>query len=120
MLSPLSFRSVLGFGLLFLSLTVVSGLGRRFFGTIGFLVVVITGALASAASSAALVRGNIHLIGAQTAAFAMFCATLVGLVETIAIFSLVTHNRVISRRVMLFLLPAALLGAGTLLLIFWW
>jgi len=119
LLSPLSFRSVLGFGFLFLTLTVVSGLGQRFFGTIGFLVVVITGALASAASSAVLVGGNIHFIGAQTAAFAMFCATVVGLVENVAIFYLLTRNRAISGRVLLFLLPITLLGTGALLLVFW-
>src|SRR5439155_5325187 len=53
--SPLELRSVLGFGMLFLSLTVISGVANRLFGTIGFLVIVVVGALASAASSSVLV-----------------------------------------------------------------
>ena len=44
--SPLELRSVLGFGMLFLSLTVISGVANRLFGTIGFLVIVVVGALA--------------------------------------------------------------------------
>ncbi len=114
--SPLSLRSVLTFGLLFLSLTVVSGLGQKFFGAVGFLAVVIIGALASAAASAVLVGGHIHLIGAGAAALAMFFATLVGLVENVMIFSTVTRNRTISIRLALLSLPAILVGALALVL----
>lgn len=114
--SPLSLRVVLGFGLLFLTLSVTSGVGQRLFGTIGFLVVIITGALASAASSAVLVGGHIHLLGASTAALAMFCATLIGLVENVTIFYAITRHRALSGRLLLLLLPGVLLGAGVLLL----
>src|SRR6266487_2966186 len=63
--SPLELRSVLGFSMLFLSLTVISGLANRLFGTIGFLVIVVVGAVASAASSYVLVgqqlsRGHVE------------------------------------------------------------
>jgi uncharacterized membrane protein (DUF4010 family) len=42
--SPLELRSVLGFGVLFLLLTVISGVANRLFGAIGFLAVVVAGA----------------------------------------------------------------------------
>ena len=109
-------RSVLTFGLLCLSLTAVSGLGQKFFGAVGFLAVVIIGALASAAASAVLVGGHIYLIGAGPAALAMFFATLVGLVENVVIFSTVTRNRTISIRLALLSLPAILAGALALVL----
>src|SRR5579885_3436816 len=53
--SPLDLRSVLTFGALFLILTVVSGGAKRLFGAIGFMAVIVVGALASAASSSVLV-----------------------------------------------------------------
>jgi uncharacterized membrane protein (DUF4010 family) len=108
---------VLAFGTLFLSLTVVSGLGQRFFGTVGFLAVVIIGALASAASSAVLVGGHIHLIGAGAAALAMFFATLVGLAENVAIFYTVSRDRPLGVRLALLSLPMVLLGAFALVLV---
>jgi uncharacterized membrane protein (DUF4010 family) len=115
--SPLSLRSVLMFGVLFFSLTVISGLGQKFFGTAGFTSVVIIGAMASAASSAVLVGSHISLIGAGAAAFTMFFATLVGLVENIVIFFFVTRNRKISLRLMLYLLPVIAVGVLALLLV---
>ncbi|HLX58997.1 MAG TPA: DUF4010 domain-containing protein [Ktedonobacteraceae bacterium] len=117
--SPLSLRSVLYFGLLFLALTVVSGLGQRFFGAVGFLAVVVIGALASAAASAVLVGGQIHLIGANVAALAMFFATLVGLVENVVIFYIVTRDRGTSLRLALLTLPIILVGGMALALILW-
>lgn len=114
--SPLSIRSVLTFSLLFLSLTVISGLGQRFFGAVGFLAVVIIGALASAASSSVLVGSHIHILGAGTAAIAMFFATLVGLTENVVIFYIVTRNRTISIRLVLLTLPIVLAGAIVLVL----
>jgi hypothetical protein len=63
--SPLELRSVLGFGMLFLALTLISGVATRLFGTIGFLVIVVVGALASAASSSVEV-GAAGLTTAQT------------------------------------------------------
>lgn len=115
--SPLSLRSVLAFGTLFLSLTVVSGLGQEFFGTVGFLAVVIIGALASAASSAVLVGGHAHLIGAGAAALAMFFATLVGIAENVVIFYTVTRDRPLGVRLTLLSLPMILLGAIALIMV---
>src|SRR5260221_11981294 len=48
--SPLAICSVLRFGLLFFSLTIISGLAQRLFGSLGSLVVLVLGALASAPS----------------------------------------------------------------------
>jgi len=115
--SPLSLRSVLAFGTLFFSLTVISGIGQQFFGTVGFLSVVIIGALASAAASAVLIGGHIYLIGADAAALAMFFATLVGLAENVVIFYAVTRDRRLGVRLMLLSLPMVLLGALALLLV---
>jgi uncharacterized membrane protein (DUF4010 family) len=115
--SPLSLRSVLTFGLLFLSLTVVSGIGQRFFGAVGFSVVVVLGALASAAASAVLVGEHIRLLGASPAALAMFLATLVGLVENIVIFYTVTRDRATSLRLAWLSLPTILIGIVTLALV---
>ncbi len=104
--SPLALRSVLNFGLLFLSLTVVSGLAQRLFGAIGFLVVVVVGALASAAASSVLVGTHLRLqqIAAGPAAIAIYLATVVGLLEDVVIFYTVTRNRTISLRLAFFLL----------------
>lgn len=115
--SPLSLRSVLAFGTLFFSLAVVSGLGQKFFGVAGFLVVVIIGAVASTASSAVLIGGHIHLIGAGAAALAIFFAMLVGLLENVVIFYAVTRNRTLGLRLTLLSMPIVFMGALALLLV---
>jgi len=110
--SPLELRSVLGFGMLFLSLTVISGVANHLFGTIGFLVIVVIGALASAASSSVLVGQQLssgHVAG-SAAAIAMFLATLVGLLENVVIFWLVTRKPGPSLRLLLLTVPIVLIG----------
>jgi uncharacterized membrane protein (DUF4010 family) len=117
--SPLGLRYVLSFGFLFLSLTVLSGLGQRFFGAIGFLAVVVVGALASAASSAVLVGTHLsmHALQASPAAIAMYFATLVGLVENVVILSLLTRDRAMSTRIALLSLPIMLVGGAIMALL---
>ena len=117
--SPLGLRYVLSFGFLFLSLTVLSGLGQRFFGAIGFLAVVVIGALASAASSAVLVGTHLsmHSLQASPAAIAMYFATLVGLVENVVILSLLTRDRAMSTRIALLSLPMMLVGGAIMALL---
>jgi uncharacterized membrane protein (DUF4010 family) len=117
--SPLAVRSVLNFGLLFLSLTVVSGVAQRFFGAIGFLAVVVLGALASAAASSVLVGTHIqmHLITAGAAAIAIYFASVVGLIENVVIFYIVTRNRQICPRLALFSLLIVLAGGAAIALI---
>jgi uncharacterized membrane protein (DUF4010 family) len=112
--SPLALRSVLNFGLLFLSLTVVSGLAQRFFGAIGFLVVVVLGALASAASSAVLVgtQLRLHAIAANPAAIAIYFATVVGLIENVMIFYAVTRDQGTCLRLALFSLIIIIAGGA--------
>ncbi|MFL5586926.1 MAG: DUF4010 domain-containing protein [Ktedonobacteraceae bacterium] len=122
--SPLELRSVLGFGMLFLSLTVISGVANRLFGTIGFLAIVVVGALASAASSSVLVGQQLssgHVAGTP-AAIAMFLATLVGLLENIVIFWVVTRKPGPSLRLLLFTAPIVLAGilAVVSVIIFGW
>ena len=122
--SPLELRSVLGFGMMFLSLTVVSGAANRLFGAIGFLVIVVVGALASAASSSVLVGQQLssgHVAGTP-AAIAMFLATLVGLLENIVIFWLVTRKPGPCLRLLLLTAPIVLPGilAVVLVIIFGW
>jgi uncharacterized membrane protein (DUF4010 family) len=110
--SPLALRSVLNFSLLFLSLTVVSGLAQRFFGAIGFLAVVVLGALASAAASAVLVgtQVRLHMLTPNPAAIAIYFASVVGLIENVVIFYSVTRNRSISLRLSLYSLLIVLAG----------
>jgi uncharacterized membrane protein (DUF4010 family) len=122
--SPLELRSVLGFGVLFLLLTVISGVANRLFGAIGFLAVVVAGALASAASSSVLVgqqlgRGQ---VAGSSAAIAMFLATLVGLLENIVIFWFVTRKPGPSLRLVLLTAPIVLVGvmAVVIVTIFGW
>jgi len=115
--SPLSLRVVLSFGLLFFSLTVISGLAEHLFHTAGFLVVIVAGALASAASSAVLVGENIHLIGISSAAIAIYLASVVGLVENIIIIYTLTRDRALGVRLFLFSLPAVFAGALALMLV---
>ena len=104
---------------MFLSLTVLSGLGQRFFGAIGFLAVVVVGALASAASSAVLVGTHLsmHSLHASPAAIAMYFATLVGLVENDGILSLLTRDRAMNTRIALLSLPMMLVGGAIMALL---
>ncbi|HET7639315.1 MAG TPA: DUF4010 domain-containing protein, partial [Ktedonobacteraceae bacterium] len=90
--SPLAIRSVLRFGLLFFTLTIISGLAQRLFGSLGFLVVVVLGALASAAASAVLIgiQVRLHMFAPGAAALAMYFASLVCLGENVVIFYTVT------------------------------
>jgi uncharacterized membrane protein (DUF4010 family) len=122
--SPLDLRSVFNFGLMFLSLSVISGVANRLFGTIGFLVVVVVGAVASAASSSVLVGQQLssgHVAG-TAAAIALFLATLVGLVENIVIFWFVTRKPGPSLRILLLTTPIVLVGilAVVFVTIFGW
>ena len=122
--SPLDLRSVLRFGVLFFSLTVLSGVGERLFGAVGFLLVVVVGALASAASSAVLVGTHVlgHLIAPGTAVMALFFATVLGLVENVVIVYTVSRNGAIGARLSLLTLPIILAGglALALTLLFGW
>ena len=110
--SPLELRSVLRFGMLFLGLTVISGVAQRLFGTIGFLVIVVIGALASAASSSVLVGQELSkgLVAGLPAAIAMFLATLVGLLENVAIFWFITHKHDVNLRLLLLTAPIVFVG----------
>ena len=114
--SPLSLSAVLTFGLLFLLLTVLSGVGQKFFGAAGFVAVVVVGALASTAASAVLVGGHLHLLGAGPAALTLFFATLIGLVENVVIFFVVTRDRTRSVRLALLSSPIVLVGMLALML----
>jgi uncharacterized membrane protein (DUF4010 family) len=104
--SPLALRSVLIFSLLFFSLTVFSGLAQRFFGAIGFLAVVVVGALASAASSAVLVGTHLqlHEITASPAAIAIYFASVVALLEDLTIFYAISRNKAVCLRLAFYLL----------------
>ncbi|HEX7734504.1 MAG TPA: DUF4010 domain-containing protein [Ktedonobacteraceae bacterium] len=115
--SPLALRSVCGFGLLFLSLTVASGAAKFLFGSFGFLVVIVVGALASAASSAVLVGQELaqSMVGGMPAAIAMFLATVVGLLENVVIFWLVARKPLVGLRSILLTLPV--IAVGVLLVI---
>lgn len=120
--SPLALSSVLNFGLLFLSLTVIGGLAQRFFGAIGFLAVIVFGSLASAASSSVLVgkQVSIHLIAPDAAAVAMYLASLVGLLENVVIFYVVARNRKISIQLALLTLPVVIVGGLAVGALLWW
>jgi uncharacterized membrane protein (DUF4010 family) len=122
--SPLDLRSVLSFGGLFLLLTVISGAANRLFGTIGFLVIVVVGALASAASSSVLVGQQLSSghVASLLAAIAIFLATLVGLLENIVIFWFVTRKPDPSLRLLLLTAPIVLVGllAVIVVTIFGW
>lgn len=115
--SPLSLRSVLLFALIFFALTVLSGAGRALFGNTGFLIVIVLGALASAASSAVLLGQELAkgVIGAMPSALAMYLATVAGLLENIVIFWIVTHRQTLARRLFLLSLPA--IGCGALMIL---
>lgn len=116
--SPLSLRSVLSFGLLFLLLTILSGLGKPLFGSLGFLIVIVISALASAASSSVLVGQELarRTLAGFPAAIAMFLATLVGLFENVAIFWGVTRKSSLSFRLLLLTFPIVAAGVLAILL----
>jgi uncharacterized membrane protein (DUF4010 family) len=118
--SPLALGSVFRFGFFFLALTVTSGVANHFFGTIGFLMVVVVGALASAASSAVLVGQQVAIahVGTVAAALAMFLATLMGLGENVVILWITTHKPRLGLRLLGYTLPIILVGG--LILVFAW
>jgi uncharacterized membrane protein (DUF4010 family) len=120
LVSPLALRSVLRFGILFLALTVISGLANHFFGTIGFLVVVVVGALASAASSAVLVGQQVasNHVGTLPAALAMFLATLMGLGENVVILWVTTRKPGLGLRLLGYTVPIIVVGGILLTLVF--
>jgi len=119
LISPLDLRYVLTFALLFLLLTVFSGIGQRFFGAVGFIVVAIAGALVSATSSAVLIgnHASMHLLAPTPVAAVIFFATLVGLVENVVIFFVVSRERGITLRMALLSLPIILVGMVALVLL---
>jgi uncharacterized membrane protein (DUF4010 family) len=96
--SPLALRSVLEFGVLFFGLTVIGGAAQKLLGALGFLVVAVVGALASAAASSVLIGSQVrmHFIGAQIAAITIYLATVVGLIENVVLFYSTTRNRALS------------------------
>jgi uncharacterized membrane protein (DUF4010 family) len=119
LISPLDLRYVLTFAVLFLLLTIISGIGQHFFGSAGFIFVAIVGALVSTTSSSILI-GNyakMHLLAPPGVAAVIYFATLVGLVENIAIFFAVSRERRITLRMTLLSLPIILIGAVALALL---
>ncbi|HEY1348580.1 MAG TPA: DUF4010 domain-containing protein [Ktedonobacteraceae bacterium] len=122
--SPLSAGSVLAFALIFLTLTVFSGTGRILFGATGFLVVIVIGALASAASAAALLGSQLAagLLPGGPAAIALFLATVAGLLENVGIFWFVARTSATGRRILLLILPVIASGLlmALLLTFFHW
>jgi uncharacterized membrane protein (DUF4010 family) len=119
LISPLSLRYVLTFAVLFLILTIFSGVGQHFFGSAGFIFVAIAGALVSTTSSSILI-GNyaqMHLLAPPGVAAVIYFATLVGLLENIAIFFAVSRERRITLRMTLLSLPIILIGAVALALL---
>ena len=112
--SPLALRSVLEFGVLFFALTAIGGAAQRILGALGFLVVAVLGALASAAASSVLIGSQVrmHFIGAQAAAITIYLATAAGLIENVVIFYSVTRNR--SLGLWLALYSALLIVVGAL------
>jgi uncharacterized membrane protein (DUF4010 family) len=110
--SPLGLGSVLAFTLIFLVLTVLSGAGRVLFGAPGFLVVIVVGALASAASSAVLLGEELarSMVASGPAAIAMFLATVAGLLENVVIFWFVTRKPASGWRILLLTLPVIASG----------
>ncbi len=122
--SPLSLGSVFAFAAIFLVLTILSGAGRVLFGATGFLVVIVVGALASAASSAVLLGEELTrgLIASHPAAIAMFLATVAGLLENIVIFWFVARKPTTGWRILLLTLPVIASGIVMIVLlgIFQW
>src|SRR5581483_11728539 len=104
--------SVFAFAAIFLVLTILSGAGRVLFGATGFLVVIVVGALASAASSAVLLGEELTrgLIASHPAAIAMFLATVAGLLENIVIFWFVARKPTTGWRILLLTLPVIASG----------
>jgi uncharacterized membrane protein (DUF4010 family) len=96
--SPLALRSVLEFGVVFFGLTVIGGAAQKLLGALGFLVVAVVGALASAAASSVLIGSQVRMnfIGAQIAAITIYLATVVGLIENVVLFYSATRNRALS------------------------
>jgi hypothetical protein len=83
-------------------------------------MVVVVGALASAASSAVLVGQQVAIahVGTVAAALAMFLATLMGLGENVVILWITTHKPRLGLRLLGYTLPIILVGG--LILVFAW
>lgn len=110
--SPLSLRAVLSLGGLFVGLTLLTGGAQRLFGIVGFYVVVIAGALASAVSSAALAgtQAQHHVIPSLAAVLAIYGATVVGLIENLVIVGVAARSRVLTLQLSLLVAPVIAIG----------
>jgi uncharacterized membrane protein (DUF4010 family) len=119
LISPLDLRYVLTFAVLFLLLTIFSGIGQHFFGSTGFIFVAIVGALVSTTSSSILIGdyAKMHLLASTGVAAVIFFATLVGLVENVVIFFVTSRQRGLTVRSALLSLPIILVGVVALVLL---
>ena len=119
LISPLELRYVLTFAVLFLLLTIFSGIGQHFFGSAGFIFVAIVGALVSTTSSSILIGdyAKMHLLASTGVAAVIFFATLVGLVENVVIFFVTSRQRGLTVRSALLSLPIILVGLVALVLL---
>ena len=112
--SPLSLRSVLTFGLLFLSLTIGSGLAQNSLGSRGFGSGDYWGA-GKRCRVRSVGRGTHPSHRCRPCCSSDVLCDAVDLVENVVIFSTVVRNRTISIRLALLSLPTVL--AGTLALV---
>jgi len=110
--SPVSLARVLGFGLLFLSIQIVSTLGERYLGRLGFLGVSVVGGLVSSASTSAAAA---NLVGhgemaAPLAADGVVIASIASALVNLPIISRNARNSVLTRRLTLATVAACTAG----------
>ena len=116
--SPVSIRHVLSFAALFLMIQIVSELGERHFGRLGFLGISVLGGLVSSASTSAaaakmVTHGQIDPSAAGTAVVLTSCAS--ALIDLPIIFRKAKNSGLL-RRVTVFTISLILIGIVALAL----
>lgn len=97
---PVSLRRVLSFGALFLVIQILSTLGQRFLGKIGFLGISVLGGLVSSASTSAAAANIVahHVMPAMTASEGVVLASVASALVNLPILSRTAKNRGLVRR----------------------
>jgi uncharacterized membrane protein (DUF4010 family) len=116
--SPVSLKRVLSFAGLFLLIQIVSTLGERYLGKIGFLGISVLGGLVSSASTSAAAANMVGhgQMRAALAGYGVVLASVASALVNLPIIHRNAHNPSVSRRLAIFTVALCLVGLACLVL----
>jgi len=114
---PVSLRRVLSFGGLFLMIQILSTLGQRYLGKIGFLGISLLGGLVSSASASAAAANIVehHVMPARVAAQGVVLASVASALINLPILSRNAKNPALLKRLTLFTTITVVIGIAILI-----